>query len=120
MNSKAFIKEYLNAISGKPKSEELIEQYVTDPALKEHMRFFEKAYPAYELIAEDMVAEGNKVAVRALVRGVHQGEFLGILPTGADVSVSVMLIYVIENDKIVDHWMVADENGLLQQLDVAH
>ena len=118
MTNKEFITNYLSAISGKPKTEELIDTWVADQALKEHMQFFEKAYPAYELVAEDMVAEGNKVAVRALVRGVHQGEFQGIMPTGFEVSVSVMLIYVIENDKIVDHWMVADQFGLMQQLGI--
>jgi predicted ester cyclase len=116
MEIKNFMRQYLNAISGKPKTEEIMGKYVTDPVLKEHMRFFEKAYPAYELIAEDMVAEGNKVAVRAVIRGVHEGEFQGILPTGLEVSISVMLIYVVENDKIVDHWMVADEFALMQQI----
>lgn len=118
MENKKFIRHYLNAISGKPKTEELMDEYVADPVLKEHIRFFEKAYPAYELIAEDIIAEGNKVAVRAVVRGVHEGEFQGIMPTGMEVSISVMLIYVVENDKIVDHWMVADEFALMQQIGI--
>ena len=118
MTNKKFIKEYLNAISGQPKTEELMEQYVADPSLKEHMRFFEKAFPGYELIAEDMVAEDNKVAVRAVVRGLHQGDFQGIMPTGFSVNISVMLIYMIENKKIVDFWMVADQLALMQQLGI--
>ena len=116
MSNKEFIAEYLDAISGKTKTEEIIARYITDPELKEHIRFFERAYPAYDLIAEDMIEEGNKVAVRAIVRGVHQGEFFGIMPTGMQVAISVMLIYVIENKKIVNHWMVADQYALMRQL----
>jgi predicted ester cyclase len=115
---KGFIREYLNAISGLDKSEEVLDKYITDPALKEHIRFFESAFPKYELIAEDMIEENNRVAVRATFRGRHMGEMMGIAPTGKDAVISVMLIYVVENNKIAEHWMVADQFGLMQQLGV--
>jgi predicted ester cyclase len=44
---------------------------------------------------------------------------MNITPTGKQVTVSLMLLYRIADGKIVDHWMVADQLGLMQQLGVA-
>ena len=111
-----FIQNYLAALSGKEKPAAVINKYVEDAELKHHIDLFEAAFPKYDLIADDMVAEGDKVAVRATFRGMHQGEFFGIAPTGKAVSIAVMLIYRIANGKIVEHWMNADQLSLMQQL----
>jgi predicted ester cyclase len=115
---KDFMKVYLEEISGKTKTEELIEKWVIDPDLKEHGRFFEKAFPKYELIVDEMVEEGNRIAVYGKVRGVHKGELMGIPPTGKEISISLMIIYEVENNQIVNHWMVSDNFALMQQLGV--
>ena len=114
----AFIAAYFEAISGNEKPTELQEEYIadSDQALKDHIDMFEAAFPLYELIAEDMIAERDEVAVRATFRGVHQGEFAGIPATGLEVEIPVFLIYRIEDGLIVEHWMQADVMGLMQQL----
>ena len=117
-NYKEFILEYMHAISGNTKTDALMDKYISDPQLKAHIRFFEDAFPMYELISDDLIEEGGKVAVRATFHGVHQGDLMGIAPTGKEVSISLMLIYEIDNDKIVNHWMVADQFALMQQLGV--
>jgi predicted ester cyclase len=116
--NKALIAEYFAAISGKEKPTALQEKYIadSDQALKDHIDMFEAAFPLYELIAEDMIAEGDRVAVRATFRGTHQGEFAGIPATGYEVEIPVFLIYRIEDGKIAEHWMQADVMGLMQQL----
>ncbi|MCA9734983.1 MAG: ester cyclase [Deferribacteres bacterium] len=116
--NKQLIRDYLNAISGKPKTEAVLDKYTTDHELKEHIRFFESAFPKYKLIDEDLIEEGNKVAVRATFHGVHKGELMGIAATGKEVSVSLMLIYEIQDGIIHKHWMVADQFALMQQLGV--
>lgn len=115
---KQFIKDYFEAIDGKPKTEEVLDKYISDQDLKEHIRFFECAFPEYDLILDDIIHENNKVAVRATFRGIHVGELMGISATGKEVSISVMIFYVIENNKICNHWMVADQFALMQQLGV--
>jgi len=70
------------------------------------------------LIAEDMIAEGDKVVLRSTFRGTHKGDLMGIAPTGKQVTMPLILIYRIADDKIVEHWMQADALGLLQQLGV--
>ncbi|NQT27751.1 ester cyclase [candidate division KSB1 bacterium] len=116
--AKEICKEYIAAINGKPKTEEMLDKYIVDPDLKEHIRFFESAFPEYELIIDEYIEEDNKVAITGTVRGVHKGELMGIPATGKEISVSLMLIYYYENNKIVKHYMVADNFALMQQLGV--
>jgi predicted ester cyclase len=118
-NNRDIVERYFTRISGKTKTDELIDEYVDDVALREHIRLFEAAFPSYELRPEDIVAEDDRVAVRATFRGVHRGEFNGIRPTGKEVTVPVMLIYRLQNGRIVEHWMNADVLSLLQQLGAA-
>ncbi|MBI5033755.1 MAG: ester cyclase [Chloroflexi bacterium] len=116
--NKAFVRQYLNAISGKPKPPSLVDQYVadSDQAMKHHIAFFEAAFPCYELIADEMIAEGDKVVIRGMGRATHKGEFMGIPPTGKTVSFPGILIYRIANGKIVEHSMQFDAVSLMQQL----
>ena len=119
-SNKAFIIEYFNALSGVKKTRPLIEKYVTDKALVEHIEFFDSILPGYEIFAEEMIAEGNKVMVKARAKGRHEGEFNGIPPTFKNIEVSAAIIYEIENDKIINHWLLSDQLALLEQLGVAN
>lgn len=114
--NKETIARYLEAISGKPKPADLVARFVEDESLKEHIAFFEAAFPSYELHADDLVAEGDRVAVRATFRGKHTGDFQGIAATGREVAISLMLFYRLAGGRIAEHWMNADSLGLLQQL----
>jgi predicted ester cyclase len=116
--NRALITAYFEAISGNEKPTSLQEEYIadSDQALKDHIDMFEAAFPLYELIAEDIIAEGDEVAIRATFRGAHEGEFAGIPATGNEVEIPVFLIYRIEDGLIVEHWMQADVMGLMQQL----
>jgi predicted ester cyclase len=116
--NKEFIIRYFNAMSGKQKTRELSRQYMTDEELIEHISFFDAAFPKYEIFADEMIAEGNKVVVRARMRGKHEGELNGIPPTGKEVDFPFAINYEIENDKIVHHWLFADQVALMEQLGV--
>ena len=113
--NKEFMKRYAAAL-GKDKSPEVVDQYVSDEELKHHIAIFEVAFPGYQLKFNDMVAEGDKVAVNATMSGTHKGELMGIPATGKSVSISLMLFYRLEDGKIAQHWMVADQLSLLQQI----
>ena len=117
-DNKTFISRYFEALSGKDKATAAVNRYVTDEELKHHIALYEAAFPNYELIAENMIAEGDKVVVRSTFRGTHKGDLMGIAPTGKQVTMPLILIYRIADDKIVEHWMQADALGMLQQLGV--
>ena len=93
-----------------------VSDLVADTRLQEHIAFFEGAFPGYQLVAKEMLAEGDSVVVDAAMRGTHTGELMGIPPTGRDVEVPFIIIYKVSGGKIVDHTMVADQAGLMQQL----
>jgi len=117
-NNKTLIRRYFEALSGKDKATAVVNRYVIDEELKHHIAFYEAAFPNYELIAEDLIAEGDKVVVRSTFRGTHKGDLMGIAPTGKQVAMPLILIYRIADDKIVEHWMQADALGMMQQLGV--
>ena len=67
---------------------------------------------------EDLISEGSKVVGRYTFRGTHQGEFMGIAPTGKKVEMSAITILRFDGDKCVERWNEGDLLGLMQQLGV--
>lgn len=67
---------------------------------------------------EDIVAEGDVIAIRATATGTHEGEFMGIEPTGKKIQIPLMAFQRIEDGKAVEEWQLADRLGMLQQLGV--
>jgi hypothetical protein len=116
--NKEFVIRYLNALSGKPKPESMLREYLDDEELIEHILASEISFPEYELIAEDILAEGDLVAIRGRLVGIHKGDFMGIPPTGKKIDLELFVNYRIANGKIVDHWMILDSAVMMQQLGV--
>ena len=76
------------------------------------------AFPDMHATVENLIAEGDKVASRWTLRGTHQGDLMGIPPTGKHVSFTGMEIDRIEDDKFVETWGSMDTLGFMQQLGV--
>ena len=114
--SKQIVVRYLQALSGRRKTPNLIAEFVTDPNLAAHIRDVETAFPEYELIADDLIAENDRVAVRGIFRGRHRGPFAGIPATGKTVSSPFMIIYRVRDHHIVEHWLHFDVTSLALQL----
>jgi predicted ester cyclase len=114
-DSKQLVGRYLQALSGR-RSRPIVARFVSDPHLVEHILQAEAAFPFYELVAEDLIAERNLVALRGTFRGVHGGPFAGIQATGRAVTADLMIIYRIEGDRIAQHWMMFDAAGVIAQL----
>lgn len=74
------------------------------------------AFSNISVTIEDMIAEENKVVTRFTARGTHTGEFMGIAPTGKEVNLTQICIDRVASGKIVEHWGLADQMSLLQQL----
>ena len=74
------------------------------------------AFPDFHSTLEDMFAEGDKVVQRFTARGTHQGEFMGIAPTGKQVTITGINILRIEGGKIVEEWGEMNLLGALQEL----
>jgi steroid delta-isomerase-like uncharacterized protein len=86
------------------------------PAYKRYLAPFFNAFPDIQFTTEDLIAEGDIVAVRRTFRGTHKGSIMGIPPTGKQVTTTVMTFNRIANGKFVEGWNSADDLGLLRQL----
>jgi steroid delta-isomerase-like uncharacterized protein len=85
---------------------------------KQTVAAFFRAFPDTHSYVEDMIAEGDRVAARGHWTATHQGEFMGIPPTGKQVKVQFSDIWVVENGMLADNWFQMDRLGMLQQLGV--
>ena len=74
------------------------------------------AFPDISFSIEELIAVGDKVISRYIMRGTHQGEFAGIPATGNKVEISGIMIGRIENGKIVEEREDWDMLGFMQQL----
>ncbi|GAB3809059.1 hypothetical protein GCM10028819_49480 [Spirosoma humi] len=67
---------------------------------------------------EDMVTEGDTIAARFLMRGTHQGTFMGIPPTSKPIQVQAMNFYRTDGQFIEEHSQ-SNMLGLLQLISAA-
>jgi predicted ester cyclase len=77
---------------------------------------FRGTFPDSYFTVEDMIAEGDKVATRKTFHGTHEGEFMGIPPTGRRVSMGLIDIVRVSEGRVVEHWSMGDNLGMMQQL----
>jgi steroid delta-isomerase-like uncharacterized protein len=85
----------------------------------EHKRLLtgvNNAFPDLRHNIVDMVAEGDKVAIRLNVTGTHKGDFQGIPPSGKKLSLDEMGFITIIDGKITEGWISSDTMGLMQQI----
>ncbi len=79
---------------------------------------FRASFPDVHMELVELIAEGDKVVVRATWSGTHQGDLLGIPATGRAVTVAVIEMARLANGQMVEHWSSWDQLGMLQQLGV--
>jgi predicted ester cyclase len=77
---------------------------------------FFAAFPDVNFTIEDMVAEGDKVAVRVNWKGTHKGVFMGIAPTGNKINITNTGIFRITGGKGAECWATMDMFNLMQQI----
>ncbi len=116
--NKEFIIRYINSLGGLVKTREMCEIYISDNGLIEHILFFDGVFPKYEMLIDEITGEGNRVIVRARLKGKHEGDLNGIPPTHKEVLFPFVVGYEIENNKIISHWLLADQMMLMEQLGV--
>ena len=74
------------------------------------------AFPDRADFIEDMVAESDQVGMLWRLTGTHQGNFLGVAPTGKKIDIYEIGFFRLADGKITDGWFMGDEAGLLKQL----
>ena len=87
-------------------------------AIKQVWATLLRAYPDLHVTVEDLIVDvdGDKFVTRNTVTGTHQGEYLGIAPTGKSVSYNEMFIVRFADGRIAETWGVVDLLAQLRQL----
>ena len=83
---------------------------------KELIGGYRSAFPDLHMTVQEMIAEGDSVASRWTAEGTHQGELMGIAPTGRHASIAGLIVTRLAGGKAVEDFEIFDVMGLLQQL----
>ena len=90
---------------------------VQGPAgFKVFLRNMRSAFPDLHMQVEDILVDGDQAALRVGFEGTHNGNGLGLPPTGRRVSVRGIVIVKIAGGQIVEGWNSWDQLGLLKQI----
>lgn len=74
------------------------------------------AFPDMQSIEQELIVDGDTVVTHRMLRGTHLGEFMGIAPTGKEVSAGGVWLSHFSNGKIKEQWVYFDALGMLQQV----
>jgi steroid delta-isomerase-like uncharacterized protein len=69
-----------------------------------------------QMTIDDVIAEGDRVAVRLTSSAIQSGEFMGMPPSGKRYEIGEIHIFRVRDGKASEHWHQADFMGMMQQL----
>ncbi len=129
--NKAIVRRYIDQVLSNQRHD-LIEEFLVESvelngvgpsiigrtAVVEYYTMFATAFPDWHTTIHDMVAEGDKVAVRITSNGTHLGDFQAISATGKPYTQHAIVIYRLTNGKIVEGWLQTDMLSMMQQLEL--
>jgi steroid delta-isomerase-like uncharacterized protein len=129
--NKEFIRRWFEEVWNKGREEAIDEMFAADglahglegeepirgvAAFKPFFHKFRAAFPEIKVTVEDVLTEGDRVAARCSVRGLHRGDALGFAATNQPVEFDGMTIARIRDGKIVEAWNNFDFMKMFQQL----
>ncbi len=82
----------------------------------ENRKMIFRAFPDLNQSIEELFAVGDRVIVRIIITGTHEGEFQGIPATGNKFEFSGIAIHRIKNGKIIEERFNMDVLGAMMQL----
>ena len=89
----------------------------TKDGVLQFFRMYRAAFPDLRFNVEDALPSGDKVVMRGTATGTHEGEFMGIPPTGKSVDVPLIDIIRFGDDGLAhEHWGIFDAMAMMQQL----
>jgi len=83
---------------------------------KNTIKYLRSAFPDFKITIDEVVVAGDKVWARQRGGGTNLGSFAGHPPTGIKAFTEVIDVVRIEDGKIVEHWGVPDQLGMMMQL----
>ena len=85
---------------------------------KQTVRALRFAFPDLRFTVDQMIVNGDQVVTRTTMRGTHKNSFMGVDPTGKQVTVSGFDIFRIADGVVAERWGTLDGLTLMQQMEV--
>jgi predicted ester cyclase len=109
------LERYVAAVNGNDAA--ALREIFAEPYLQHGgIKGLRNIFPDLHLTVEDRIFGGDKIVARNTWAGTHRGAFLGIEPTGKQVTINTIDIWRVEGGKFAEHWDVIDIAGLQKQL----
>lgn len=123
-NNKAIVRAFIEAYNNRRL--DLIDDFIASDyvdhtnkvnrdGLKQLINMGFNAFPDWNEVIEDIIAEGDKVWVRISYTGTHKGQFMGLPPTGKKIISKAVDIYRVVDGKLAEYWNVTDNVDILKQ-----
>ena len=84
--------------------------------MKDFLRMYHHAFSDAHITLDDVIIKDDKVVTRWTGRGTHDGDLMGIPPTGKKIEFVGIRIFRVAEGKIAEGWVVWDTFGLMRQL----
>ena len=105
----SFVDDYVRHGYGGPSAHSLAEHI-------ESLKTYHSSLSDARFEIQQMVSDGESVAVRYILRGIHTGTFMGVAPSGKEIERHAVAIFTIHGGKVIEGHIVSDSGGLLEQL----
>jgi len=87
--------------------------------LLEVIKAWHRGFPDLSHSFDELFSKDDKVVVRGRTRGTHEGEFMGIAPTGRSLELTFICIFRIANGRLAERWPQFDFHNWMEQLRAA-
>jgi predicted ester cyclase len=94
------------------------EIFARPEGVERFVKEFLQSFPDLQHTVEEMIAEGDRVAVRFSARGTHTAQWLDFAPTGKSILYTGVTLARIAGGKIVEHQTWWDKSGLMEQINI--
>jgi predicted ester cyclase len=115
--NKAFMRRVYEEMWNGAKPAVARELFARPEGVERFVSEFLGSFPDLQHTIEEMIAEGDQVAVRFSARGTHLGLWLEFAPTGRSIHYTGVTVARITGDQIVEHHTWWDKAGLIQQVE---
>ncbi len=130
--NKQIVREFLEEVFNKQRAELIDEFLASDYSLyhpgvpgalgRDAFPDFVASFPAgfsdFSIQVKSIIAEGDEVAARFVLSGIHKGTFMGVEPTGKQVELPGEAFYRLRGGKIVEDRPIIDWASMLEQMEV--
>lgn len=86
--------------------------------LQEMIEGYHRALSGLTVTIDQQFTDGDHVATRFTIRGTHDGDLMGVAPTGRDVAFTGITISRVQDGRLAEEWEITDTAGLLSQIGV--